>query len=187
MIFKPTKLANAFVVEIETIEDDRGFFARTFCRKEFEQHQLNASMVQCNLSYNKRQGTLRGMHFQKKPYAEAKFVRCIAGAIYDVIIDLRPDSETYTQWIGVELSSDNRRMLYVPEGFAHGYQSLTDQSEVFYQVSQYYTPSADAGVRWDDPIFGIKWPAAETRIISEKDRNWPDFRPNDNTQMITAQ
>ena len=177
MIFNTTKLADAYIVELETLDDDRGFFARAFCRKEFEKHNLNPSVVQCNLSYNKFQGTLRGMHFQRPPYAEAKFVRCIAGAIYDVIIDLRPDSETFTQWVGVELSAENRRMLYVPEGFAHGYQTLTDNSEVFYQVSQYYTPAADAGVRWDDPVFAIKWPAADNRIISEKDRQWPDFHP----------
>ena len=180
MIFKPTKLAGAFIVELETIDDDRGFFARAYCRKEFEKHDLNASVVQCNLSYNKYRGTLRGMHFQKSPHAEVKFVRCVAGAIYDVIIDLRPESRTYTQWVGVELTSKNRLMLYVPEGFAHGYQTLADNSEVFYQVSEYYTPSADAGVRWDDPAFGIIWPAVDKRIISDKDRHWPDYRFDDN-------
>jgi dTDP-4-dehydrorhamnose 3,5-epimerase len=175
MIFKPTEIEGAFLIDLEKLEDSRGFFARAFCRKEFEKYHLNPSMVQCNLSYNQHRGTLRGMHFQKKPYAEAKLVRCTAGAVFDVIIDLRPESGTYMKWIGVELTSENRRMLYVPEGLAHGYQTLTDHSEVFYQVSQYYIPAADSGVRWDDPVFGIAWPDAEKRLISEKDRHWPNY------------
>ena len=179
MIFNTTPLAGAFVIELETITDERGFFARTFCRNEFERRNLNPSLVQCNLSYNRCRGTLRGMHFQKAPYPEVKLVRCHAGVVYDVIIDLRPDSDTYLAWIGVELSSTNRKMLYVPEGFAHGYQSLTDHSEVFYQVSQFYNPAAESGVRWDDPVFGIEWPQVENSIISDKDRHWPDFRPHD--------
>ncbi len=177
MIFKPMSLANAFVIDLDMISDNRGFFARTFCRKEFEAHNLNSSMVQCNVSYNKFSGTLRGMHYQNAPYAEAKLVRCTAGAVFDVIIDLRPKSETYLRWEGVELSVENRRMIYVPEGFAHGYLTLTDHSEVFYQVSQFYTPAAEAGVRWDDPLIDIRWPETQSRIISEKDSNWPDFRP----------
>jgi dTDP-4-dehydrorhamnose 3,5-epimerase len=179
MIFIPTHLAGAFVIQVEKITDNRGFFARTFCCKEFEEHGLNPKVVQSNLSYNRYRGTLRGMHFQKEPSAEVKLVRCLAGEIFDVIIDLRPSSETYLGWIGVKLSSANRKMIYVPEGFAHGYQSLTDHSEVFYQVSQFYNPEAEAGVRWDDSVFGIKWPEIETRTISEKDRHWPDFLPND--------
>jgi dTDP-4-dehydrorhamnose 3,5-epimerase len=177
MIFKPTKLADAHIIELETIEDDRGFFARTFCRSEFEKHRLNASVVQANLSYNRLKGTLRGMHFQIEPHAEAKLVRCIAGSVFDVIIDLRPDSPTYLQWAGVELSAQNRKMFYVPEGFAHGYQTLTDHAEVFYQVSQFYTPASESGVRWNDPVFKIDWPADENRVISDKDNQWPDYHP----------
>jgi dTDP-4-dehydrorhamnose 3,5-epimerase len=183
MIFKPTYLAGSFIIELETIADNRGFFARTFCRNEFEKQGLNASMVQCNLSYNRYRGTLRGMHFQKAPYAEAKLVRCIAGAVFDVIIDLRPNSDTYLGWKGIELSSQNRKMFYVPEGFAHGYQSLTDHSEVFYQVSQSYVPASEAGVRWDDPFFSIQWPEYDKKIISTKDSQWPDFSPEDDSRL----
>jgi dTDP-4-dehydrorhamnose 3,5-epimerase len=179
MIFLPTQLAGAFVIQLEQIADDRGFFARAFCCKEFEEHGLNPKVMQCNVSYNRYRGTLRGMHFQKAPHAEVKVVRCLAGAVFDVIIDLRPGSDTFLSWIGIELSSANRKMLYVPEGFAHGYQTLADNSEVFYQVSQFYTPEAEAGVRWNDPVFGIKWPATETRIISGKDNHWHDFFPDD--------
>jgi len=155
-------------------EDDRGFFARTFCRQEFEERGLNPRVVQCNVSFNKRKGSLRGMHFQTSPYAEAKLVRCTAGSIYDVIIDLRPSSPAFKKHLGVELSARNRKMLYIPEDFAHGFQTLEDDTEVFYQMSQYYSPEHSRGVRWDDPAFGISWPPGE-RIIIERDRTYPDF------------
>ncbi len=155
-------------------EDDRGFFARTFCRREFEARGLNPQVVQCNVSFNKRKGSLRGMHFQASPYSEAKLVRCTAGSIYDVIIDLRPSSSAFRKHFGIELSARNRKMLYIPEEFAHGFQTLEDDTEVFYQMSQYYSPEHSRGVRWDDPAFGISWPPGE-RIIIERDRTYPDF------------
>lgn len=175
MIFKPTPLERAYLVELEKREDERGFFARTWCRKEFEAHGLTARLVQANLSFNKKRGTLRGMHYQVAPYPEAKLIRCTRGAIYDVIIDLRPDSPTHGQWFGVELTAENRLMLYVPEHFAHGFQTLTHDSEVFYQVSEFYAPAAERGVRYDDPAFGIIWPLP-VAVISEKDRSWPEYR-----------
>jgi dTDP-4-dehydrorhamnose 3,5-epimerase len=174
MIFIETKLQGAFIIDIDRIEDERGFFARTWCQKEFEAHGLCTQLVQCNISFNKSKGTLRGMHYQAAPYAEAKLVRCTMGAIYDVIIDLRPDSPTFKRWVAVELRADNRRMLFIPEGFAHGFQTLADGSEVFYQMSQFYAPEYARGVRWDDPAFRVSWPA-EKRIISERDRGFPDF------------
>jgi dTDP-4-dehydrorhamnose 3,5-epimerase len=177
MIFGPTRLEGAFVIEPERIEDDRGFFARTFCRREFAAHGLQAEFVQCNISYNQRKGTLRGMHYQAAPFQEAKLVRCTSGAIYDVIVDLRPDSSTYTQWTAVELNADNRKMLYIPEDFAHGFLTLTDQSEVFYQMSQYYAPEAARGLRWDDPVFNITWPGPVVEM-SSKDQNYPAFEQN---------
>ncbi len=155
-------------------EDDRGFFARTFCRREFEVRGLNPQVVQCNVSFNKRKGSLRGMHFQASPYSEAKLVRCTAGSIYDVIIDLRASSSAFRKHFGVELSARNRKMLYIPEEFAHGFQTLEDDTEVFYQMSQYYSPEHSRGVRWDDPAFEILWPPGE-RIIIERDRTYPDF------------
>src|SRR5688500_11400400 len=142
MIFTETDLKGAYIIEPEKLEDERGFFARTWCAREFEEHGLNPRLAQCNISYNHKKGTLRGMHFQAKPYEEAKLVRCTIGAIYDVIIDLRPQSPTYTQWTAVELTADNHRMLYVPEGFAHGFQTLMDQTEVFYQMSNLYNPQS---------------------------------------------
>ncbi len=177
MNFHETKLKGAFVIELERKEDERGFFARAWCQKEFEAHGLNRNLVQANVSYNRKRGTLRGLHYQVAPHEEAKLVRCFRGAIYDVIVDLRPDSPTYLRWIGVELTAENRCMLYVPEGFAHGFQTLEDDTEVFYQVSQFYTPGAERGVRWDDPTFAIEWPAAKRRVISVKDQNWPLFSP----------
>jgi len=162
------------VIEPEMHEDDRGFFARTFCRREFEARGLNPQVVQCNVSFNKRKGSLRGMHFQASPYSEAKLVRCTAGSIYDVIIDLRASSSAFRKHFGVELSARNRKMLYIPEEFAHGFQTLEDDTEVFYQMSQYYSPEHSGGVRWDDPAFGISWPPGE-RIIIERDRTYPDF------------
>jgi dTDP-4-dehydrorhamnose 3,5-epimerase len=175
MIFTPLELAGAFAVDLELREDERGFFARTWSGEDFEAHGLNPAVVQCNLSFNHRRGTLRGLHFQRPPHAEVKLIRCTRGAIFDVIVDLRPESSTYTRWLGVELSADNRRALYVPEGFAHGYQTLVDETETQYQVSRAYAPEAEDGVRWDDPAFAIDWPAAEARIISEKDCAWADY------------
>ena len=172
MIFTATRLAGAYLIDPERIEDERGFFARTWCRDEFERQGLNPRLVQCNVSYNHRRGTLRGMHYQAKPHEEAKLVRCTRGAIYDVIVDLRPDSPTYRQWVAVELTAENRRMLYIPEGFAHGFQTLADETEVFYQMSESYHPQSARGVRYDDPALGIAWPL-EVAIISEKDRGYP--------------
>lgn len=176
VIFTETELRGAFVVEPERLEDERGFFARTWDRDEFAAHGLNPALVQCNISYNGRKGTVRGMHYQAAPRKEAKLVRCTRGAIYDVIVDLRPTSPTFKRWVAAELTAQNRRMLYVPEGFAHGFQTLEDGAEVFYQMSEYYHGECSRGVRWDDPAFGIAWPASARRIISDKDRGYPDFR-----------
>lgn len=174
MIFHKTPLQDAYIIEIQPIEDERGFFARAWCQQEFVTQGLNPHLVQCNVAYNHRQGTLRGMHFQNAPHAEVKLVRCTMGALYDVIIDLRPVSPTYKQHFGVELTAQNHKMFYVPEGFAHGYITLTDNTEVFYQVTQFYAPAAAGGVRWNDPAFGITWPTA-VQVISERDANYPDF------------
>ena len=176
MIFRETELNGAFLIEPERLEDNRGFFARAWCRKEFMAHGLTGALVQSNISFNKRTGTLRGMHFQTAPYEEAKLVRCTMGAVYDVIIDLRPDSSTFLRWIAAELTAENRKMLYIPENFAHGYQTLADNTEVFYQVSQFYSPGSEQGLRYNDPTFGIKWPM-DVQVISHKDRSWPDYRP----------
>jgi len=175
MIFKETKLKGAYVIEINPLEDERGFFARSFCAKEFKEHGLNQNIAQCNISYNGKKGTLRGMHYQAAPHEEAKLVRCTMGAIYDVIIDLRPDSSTFKKWIGVELTKENRRMLYVPEGFAHGFQTLEDHTEVLYQMSEFHHPEWARGVRWNDPTFGIFWPV-NVEIISIGDQQYPDFK-----------
>ena len=174
MKFVKTELNGAFIVEPDRLEDERGFFARTWCKKEFEQHGLNPSVVQCNISFNRNKGTLRGMHYQASPFEEAKLVRCTMGAIYDVIIDLRPNSKTFMQWIDVELSAENRKMIYIPEGFAHGFLTLEDYTEVFYQMSEFFAPGYGRGVRWNDPKFKIVWPD-EIRTISTKDRNFDDF------------
>ncbi|NTU78082.1 MAG: dTDP-4-dehydrorhamnose 3,5-epimerase [Chloroflexales bacterium] len=174
MLFAELELKDAYIIDLEKREDNRGFFARTWGQDLFEQHGLVTRVVQANMSFNHTKGTLRGMHFQKNPYAETKLVRCVRGTIYDVIIDLRPDSPTYTRWVGVELSADNRRSVYVPEGFAHGFQTLEDNCEVMYQVSQFYTPSAEGGVRYNDPAFDIQWPLP-AGVMSEKDQRWPDF------------
>jgi dTDP-4-dehydrorhamnose 3,5-epimerase len=175
MIFTETALKNAYIIEPERYEDDRGHFARVFCEKEFETHGFKLNMVQSNIAFSRKKATLRGLHYQVNPYAEVKLVRCITGSIFDVIIDLRPESSTYKQWFGIELNSKNNRMLLIPENFAHGYQSLVDDTEVFYQVSQFYTPDAERGVRWDDPAFNIEWPEMVHPIISEKDKSWSDF------------
>jgi dTDP-4-dehydrorhamnose 3,5-epimerase len=174
MIFTETKLKDAFIIQPERLGDQRGFFARAWCQREFETHGLNPCLVQCNISFNKTKGTLRGMHYQTAPYEEAKLIRCTKGAIYDVIIDLRPDSRTFAQYMAVELTAENRAMLYVPKGFAHGFQTLTDNSEVFYQMSEFYVPQYARGVRWNDPAFAIEWPPDE-RIILERDQTYPDF------------
>jgi len=171
MIFKETPLKGAFVLEVEERSDDRGLFARTFCRREFEAHGLNPTVSQCNLNYNYKAGTLRGLHFQFPPAAEVKLVRCTRGRVFDVIVDMRKDSETYLQHFGVELSADNRKLLYVPELFAHGYQALEDDSEVAYQVSEFYTPGHEGGLRHDDPDLGIEWPQ-EVTVVSDKDSSW---------------
>lgn len=175
MFFKETKLKDAYIVELDPKCDERGFFSRAWCKREFEEHNLNSNVVQCNVSYNKLRGTLRGMHYQLQPYAETKLVRCIKGALYDVIIDLRKNSETYGQWVGVELTEKNGKSIYVPEGFAHGYQTLTDDTYSFYQVTQYYTPNAESGIRWNDPSFNIEWIINGSLIMSDKDKSWPDY------------
>jgi dTDP-4-dehydrorhamnose 3,5-epimerase len=174
VIFRETKLPGAFVIEPERLEDERGFFARTWCEREFRAHGLNPRLVQCNVSYNRARSTLRGMHYQAAPHEEAKLVRCTMGAVHDVVVDLRPDSPTFRQWVAVELSARNRTMLYVPEGFAHGFQTLEDDTEVFYQMSELYHPECARGVRWDDPAFGIEWPLPP-RALSERDRQYVDF------------
>jgi len=174
MIFTETKLRDTFIIEPEKIGDNRGFFARTFCKKEFKEHGINFEVVQCNVSFNRSKGTLRGMHYQRAPYEEAKLVTCTTGKIYDVIVDLRPDSSTFKKWIAVELSSDNNKSIFIPKGFAHGFQSLTDNTEVFYQMSEFYHPEFACGVRWNDPQFNIIWPY-EDITISAKDKNWGNF------------
>lgn len=168
MRFTKTKLKGAFIIESEFLEDDRGFFARTWCQREFEAHGLDPRLVQCNISFNRHRGTLRGMHYQVEPHAEAKLVRCTMGAIYDVILDLRPESATFRQWLAVELTAENRRMLFIPAGLAHGFQTLVDNTEVFYQMSEFYYPECARGVRYDDPDFAVEW-ALPVTIISDKD------------------
>ena len=174
MIFTETELKGAFIIKPERLEDERGFFARTWCQREFEAHGLNSRLVQCNISFNKKAGTLRGMHYQAAPYEEAKLVRCTQGAIYDAIIDLRPESPTFKQYTAIVLTAQNRKMLYVPEGFAHGFLTLEDHTEVFYQMSEFYAPEYARGIRWNDPAFNIQWPA-DVQIISDRDQNLPDF------------
>lgn len=176
MQFIETKLKGAYIIDLEPRGDSRGFFARTFCQQEFEAHGLNPNVVQCNLSFNAKKGTLRGLHYQRPPATEAKLIRCIRGAIYDVIVDMRPESPTYLQHVGVELSAENHRALYVPDLFAHGYQALTDGAEALYQVSEFYTPGVEGGLRYDDPVLGIDWPLPATEV-SEKDQSWPLSEP----------
>jgi dTDP-4-dehydrorhamnose 3,5-epimerase len=173
--FTETPVPGAWLVELEPIEDDRGWFARMFCTEEFSARGLDATVAQCNASFNRRSGTLRGMHYQAEPHGEAKLVRCTQGAIYDALVDLRPSSPAFCGWTGVELSAGNRRMLYAPVGTAHGFVTLTDNSEVLYQMSYPYVPDAARGVRFDDPAFGIEWPV-EPAVISERDRSYPDFQ-----------
>ena len=175
VIFHDTTLKGAFVIEPERKEDDRGFFARTWCAEEFASRGLNPRLVQCSISYNKMKGTLRGMHYQVAPYEETKLVRCTSGAIFDVIIDLRPGSPTYTKHFSLELSESNRLMLYIPEGMAHGYQTLEDDTELSYQMSQVFHQESARGVRWNDPCFAIRWPS-DSRTISLRDQEYADFR-----------
>jgi dTDP-4-dehydrorhamnose 3,5-epimerase len=169
MIFTETKLKGAFIIDLNCIKDERGFFARSYCKKEFEAHGLNTNAVQTNVSYNRQKGTLRGMHMQTSPSEESKLVRCTRGSIYDVIVDMRTHSATYRQWVGVELSAAAYRMLYVPEGFAHGFITMEDETDVTYQVTQCYDPVSEQCYRWDDPAFGIAWPISPV-LISEKDQ-----------------
>jgi dTDP-4-dehydrorhamnose 3,5-epimerase len=175
MLFRDTTLNGALLIEPERREDERGFFARTWCQDEFASNGLETCFVQCNISFNKRKGTLRGMHFQADPYPEARLVRCTQGAVHDVIIDLRPRSATFKQHWSVVLSAENRLMLYVPKHFAHGFLTLVNDAEVFYQMSESYHPDAARGVRWNDPAFGLKWPG-EVQVISERDQTYPDFK-----------
>jgi dTDP-4-dehydrorhamnose 3,5-epimerase len=174
MTFTETPITGAWLVDADPRGDDRGFFARVWCRREFAEKGLDAPFVQCNLASSRRQGTLRGLHYQADPHGEAKLVRCIRGSVFDVIVDLRPESASYLRWFGVELSDQNRRSIYVPAGCAHGYQALTDGCEVLYPVSAFYAPEAERGIRWNDPSFHIEWPL-EPAHMSIKDRNWPDF------------
>jgi dTDP-4-dehydrorhamnose 3,5-epimerase len=174
MIFKETRLKGAFVVELEKRVDERGFFARAWCRHEFGSRGLSSDIVQCNISFNHQRGTLRGMHYQAAPHEEIKIVRCIKGAVCDVVIDLRPNSETFKEWHAVELTADNRKMMYVPKGFAQGFLTLTDDCEIFYQMSTDYAPAFARGVRWNDSAFGIEWPEKIT-VISKRDNTYPDF------------
>ncbi len=171
MRFIPTPIVGAYLVEPELIEDERGFFARTYCREEFIAHGLNPNLPQCNISFNKAQGTLRGMHYQAAPHAEAKLVRCTQGAIYDVIVDLRPESTTFKHWHAVELSAASHHALYIPEGLAHGFQTLQPATEVFYQMCQSYHPESAKGLRWNDPVFAIDWPLPNP-VISKRDSEY---------------
>lgn len=196
MIFKETQLKGAYIIELEPIQDERGFFARSFCKKEFKLRGISMNIAQCNISYNKKKGTLRGMHYQRAPHEEAKIVSCMKGSIYDVIIDIRPDSSTYCRWIAVELQAENReqrtesredlayrlpltapyKMLYIPKGFAHGFLTLEDNTEVFYHMSEFYSPGYGRGIRWNDPFFAIQWPE-EAKAMSAQDRNYQDYKP----------
>ncbi len=174
MIFQSLEIPGAFLLEPERRQDRRGFFARTFCRNELEDRGLDPAVVQCNISVNRRRGTVRGMHWQADPYSEVKLVRCTAGAIHDVILDLRPQSPTFKRHLGIDLDADNRLSLYIPKGLAHGFQSLEDDTEIFYQMSEFFHPDHARGVRWNDPAFSISWPLAVTEI-SDKDLAFPDF------------
>jgi dTDP-4-dehydrorhamnose 3,5-epimerase len=176
MRFTETRISGAYLVEPEPRQDARGFFARVWCRDEFAAHGLTAAFVQCNDSFSVRRGTLRGLHYQMAPHGEVKLVRCIRGSVFDVIVDLRPHSSTYTDWFGTTLSAENRLMVYVPEGCAHGYLTLEDASEVVYPVSTPYQPGAERGVRWNDPAFGIEWPFTQPLTMSPKDERWPDYQ-----------
>ena len=174
MKFIPLKLEGAYLIEPELLTDERGFFARSFCKEEFKDHELAEEYVQCSISFNKKKGTLRGMHFQKVPHEEIKLIRCTRGVIHDVIIDIRKESKTLGQWLGFELSEDNHSMLYIPDGFAHGFITLSDNAEIQYQISTPYNGASAEGIRWNDPSFNISWPLMP-QVISERDRNFPDY------------
>jgi dTDP-4-dehydrorhamnose 3,5-epimerase len=175
MIFASTRLEDALLIDIERKEDERGFFARTWCRQELAAQGLDAQIAQESVSYNRLRGTVRGLHFQRSPHEETKIVRCTRGAIFDVIVDLRPHSPNYLQWQGFDLTAENRRAIYIPKGFAHGFQTLAEQSEITYQISTFYTPESARGYRYDDTAFGITWPLPVT-VISERDVGWPKFK-----------
>jgi dTDP-4-dehydrorhamnose 3,5-epimerase len=175
MIFTPLSIEKAFVIDIELRSDDRGFFSRAWCRNEFERAGIRSRFVQANLAHSSRLGTLRGLHYQTAPHEEAKLLRCTRGAVFDVMVDLRVESPTFKQWVGIELTADNRRSVFVPEGCAHGYLTMTNDTEVLYQVSAFYSPEFERGLRWNDSAFGIEWPMMADYFISEKDQNWPSF------------
>jgi dTDP-4-dehydrorhamnose 3,5-epimerase len=176
VVFLETPLRGAYVIDLEPLSDERGFFARTWCQQEFEAHGLETRLVQCSVSFNNQAGTLRGLHYQAVPHEEVKIVKCTAGAVFDVIVDLRTGSPTCARHYSVILSSANRRMLYIPRGFAHGFQTLESDTEVAYQMSEFYQPDCSRGVRWNDPAFGIAWPVTGKRSMNERDRTYPDFR-----------
>ena len=176
MKFIETKISGVYIVELDLLKDERGFFARTWDEKEAVERGLQARMVQSSTSFNQRAGTLRGMHYQEKPHTEAKLVRCTQGALYDVAVDLRHDSPTYLQWVATELNAENRRALYIAKGCAHGFQTLSDATEILYMMSEYFNGEASRGVRWNDPAFKIDWPEVSTRIVSPKDQTWPDWK-----------
>jgi dTDP-4-dehydrorhamnose 3,5-epimerase len=176
MIFEETRLKGAYIILPERQDDERGFFARSWCERELNVHAIPAKCVQCNISFNRRKGTLRGMHYQASPHEEAKWVRCTMGAIYDVAVDLRRESPTFGEWISVGLTAENRKMIYIPEGLAHGFLTLEENTEVFYQMSEFYTPECSRGVRWNDPLFNIRWPF-DPEVVSNRDRGYPDFLP----------
>jgi dTDP-4-dehydrorhamnose 3,5-epimerase len=175
MKFHESKISGVFEIEPELKTDERGYFARTWCTKEFELHGLSSNLVQCSLSFNVRAGTLRGLHYQAAPHAETKLVRCTKGSIYDVVVDLRPESPTFKSWVGVVLTGANHRMIYIPQGCAHGFLTLEPESEVFYQMSEFYSVESARGVRWDDPAFQVAWPK-KIEVIAERDRTYPDFK-----------
>jgi dTDP-4-dehydrorhamnose 3,5-epimerase len=174
MKFTETKIPGVFVIDLEKREDSRGYFARAWCETEFSAHNL-PKFVQTNMSMCKEKGTIRGLHYQVAPHGEAKYMRCIRGAIFDVVVDIRPDSPSYKKWFGIELTAENRKAIFVPEGLPHAYQALTDDAEVLYSASCFYTPGAERGIRWNDPAFNIEWPIREA-IVSEKDAKWADFK-----------
>jgi dTDP-4-dehydrorhamnose 3,5-epimerase len=177
MIFVESKLKGAYLIKLDRTEDERGYFVRDFCKKEFEDFGLEHEIVQCNISYNAKRGTLRGMHFQSEPFEECKIVSCIKGSFFDVIIDLRETSKTYLKWEGFLLTEEGHEILYIPKGFAHGFQTLEDNTKVYYRMTQRYCSDYASGVRWDDEVFNIKWPPCNDRIISIRDRGWGDYRP----------
>ena len=171
MIFSKTMLVGVYIIDMEQIEDERGFFARSWCEKEFSLHEINSKFVQCNISFNKKMGTLRGMHYQAAPFEEAKLIRCIKGSVYDVVIDIQPNSPSFMKWFGVRLSADSYKLIYIPKGFAHGFITLEDNTELFYQMSEFYHPESANGIMWDDPKININWPEIN-KIISKKDLSY---------------